>query len=75
MLVVRRAALALLAVTALAGPGMAQDKVTVAVTAIVEHPALDAARDGIKEALAEAPLRGWTLVSMQADWKTIFPAP
>ena len=25
-----------------------------AVTAIVEHPALDAARDGIKEALAEA---------------------
>ena len=54
MLVVRRAALALLAVTALAGPGMAQDKVTVAVTAIVEHPALDAARDGIKAALAEA---------------------
>lgn len=29
----------------------------------------------LKEALAEAPLRGWTLVSMQADWKTIFPAP
>jgi putative ABC transport system substrate-binding protein len=27
---------------------------TVAVTAIVEHPALDAARDGIREALAEA---------------------
>ena len=52
MLTARRAALALLAVTALAGPGMAQDKVTVAVTAIVEHPALDAARDGLKAALA-----------------------
>ena len=52
MLVARRAALALLAATALAGPGMAQDRPLVAVTAIVEHPALDAARDGIKEALA-----------------------
>ena len=52
MLVARRAALALLAATALAGPALAQDKPTVAVTAIVEHPALDAARDGIKEALA-----------------------
>lgn len=30
------------------------ENVTVAVTAIVEHPALDAARDGVKEALAEA---------------------
>ena len=54
MLVVRRTALAMLAATALAAPGLAQDKVTVAVTAIVEHPALDAARDGIKAALAEA---------------------
>lgn len=54
MLVARRAALALLAATALAAPGLAQEKATVAVTAIVEHPALDAARDGIKEALAEA---------------------
>ena len=44
----------LLAATALAGPALAQDKVTVAVTAIVEHPALDAARDGIKEELAAA---------------------
>ena len=52
MLVARRVALALLAATALAGPGMAQDRPLVAVTAIVEHPALDAARDGIKEALA-----------------------
>jgi putative ABC transport system substrate-binding protein len=52
MLVARRAALALLAATALAGPALAQDKPLVAVTAIVEHPALDAARDGIKEALA-----------------------
>lgn len=45
--------LALAAATALAMPAKAED-VTVAVTAIVEHPALDAARDGIKEALAEA---------------------
>jgi len=50
----RRATLALLAVTALAGPAWAQEKPVVAVTAIVEHPALDAARDGVKEALAEA---------------------
>jgi putative ABC transport system substrate-binding protein len=52
MLVARRAALALLAATALVGPAAAQDRPLVAVTAIVEHPALDAARDGIKEALA-----------------------
>lgn len=45
--------LALAAATALALPAKAAD-VTVAVTAIVEHPALDAARDGVKEALAEA---------------------
>lgn len=45
--------LALAAATALAMPAKA-DEVTVAVTAIVEHPALDAARDGVKEALAEA---------------------
>ncbi|MDQ0395381.1 ABC transporter substrate-binding protein [Labrys monachus] len=32
----------------------AADKVTVDVTAIVEHPALDAARDGVKKALEEA---------------------
>ncbi|MEI2383954.1 ABC transporter substrate-binding protein [Breoghania sp. JC706] len=35
-------------------PAMAADTVTVAVTAIVEHPALDACRDGVKEALKEA---------------------
>lgn len=45
--------LALLAATAIASPALAKD-VTVAVTAIVEHPALDAARDGVKDALAEA---------------------
>lgn len=38
---------------ALATPAVAADT-TVAVTAIVEHPALDATRDGIKEGLAEA---------------------
>lgn len=36
-----------------AAPAMAED-VTVAVTAIVEHPALDAARDGIRDGLADA---------------------
>lgn len=40
-----------LAMGAFAAPAAAAD-FTVAVTAIVEHPALDAARDGIKEALA-----------------------
>ncbi|WP_313197660.1 ABC transporter substrate-binding protein [Rhizobium sp.] len=45
--------LALAAATALAMPVKAAD-VTVAVTAIVEHPALDAVRDGVKEALADA---------------------
>lgn len=53
MLLGRRTTLALLLIASLAGPTAAQDRVTVAVTAIVEHPALDAARDGIKEALAE----------------------
>jgi putative ABC transport system substrate-binding protein len=54
MPVARRVAIAVLAAAAMAGPAGAQDKPVVAVTAIVEHPALDAARDGIKEALAEA---------------------
>lgn len=49
----RATLLALFAATALILPAKAED-VTVAVTAIVEHPALDAARDGIKEALADA---------------------
>ncbi|KXF79281.1 ABC transporter permease [Paramesorhizobium deserti] len=49
----RSIVLALLAATALATSALAKD-VTVAVTAIVEHPALDATRDGVKEALAEA---------------------
>lgn len=34
--------------------GHAAGQVSVAVTAIVEHPALDAARDGVRDALAEA---------------------
>ncbi|KQO73823.1 ABC transporter substrate-binding protein [Rhizobium sp. Leaf262] len=49
----RALVLALAAASALALPVKAQD-VTVAVTAIVEHPALDAARDGVKQALADA---------------------
>jgi putative ABC transport system substrate-binding protein len=42
------------AAAALAGPAFAQEMKTVAVTAIVEHPALDAARKGIKDELAAA---------------------
>lgn len=45
--------LASLAAAAIATTAQAKD-VTVAVTAIVEHSALDAARDGVKDALAEA---------------------
>lgn len=41
-----------LAAACVAAPAYAAD-ITVAVTAIVEHPALDAARDGVKEGLAE----------------------
>jgi len=44
--------LAVLAATA-AGPAAAQQK-RVAVSAIVEHPALDAARDGVRDELKDA---------------------
>jgi putative ABC transport system substrate-binding protein len=37
-----------------AGPALAVEQKTVAVTAIVEHPALDAARDGVKDELKAA---------------------
>jgi putative tryptophan/tyrosine transport system substrate-binding protein len=47
-------ALGAIAALALAGATTAQELKTVAVTAIVEHPALDAARDGIKDELAAA---------------------
>ena len=47
----RKLGFAMAAAAALATPALAAD-ITVAVTAIVEHPALDAARDGIKDALA-----------------------
>jgi len=49
----RHILLAAAATLALVLPAKAED-VTVAVTAIVEHPALDAARDGVKEALEAA---------------------
>ncbi len=62
MQVTRVAAISLLAMAMAAGAaggaaaqeGTALEPVTVAVTAIVEHPALDAARDGVKAALEEA---------------------
>ncbi|TCU23933.1 putative ABC transport system substrate-binding protein [Rhizobium azibense] len=49
----RSISLAVAAVLALALPAKADD-VTVAVTAIVEHPALDAVRKGVKDRLAAA---------------------
>ena len=49
----RHILLAVAATLAITLPAQAED-VTVAVTAIVEHPALDAARDGVKEALEAA---------------------
>jgi putative ABC transport system substrate-binding protein len=42
---------AALAIAALSGPAVAQK--SVAMTAIVEHPALDAVRDGVKKGLAD----------------------
>jgi putative ABC transport system substrate-binding protein len=47
----RKLGFALAAAALFATPALAAD-ITVAVTAIVEHPALDAARDGVKDALA-----------------------
>ncbi|WP_414639910.1 ABC transporter substrate-binding protein [Arenibaculum sp.] len=44
------------ALAVLATPAFAQTK-SVAVTAIVEHPALDAARDGVRDALKDAGFR------------------
>ncbi len=48
-----RKVLGAVAALVMATSGAAAQDVTVAVTSIVEHPALDAARDGIKDALAE----------------------
>jgi putative ABC transport system substrate-binding protein len=48
------AALGAVVALALGGAATAQELKTVAVTAIVEHPALDAARDGIRDELAAA---------------------
>lgn len=52
----RKLAYALLGAAVLAAPVMAQT-ITVGTTAIVQHPALDAVRDGIREALAEEGFR------------------
>src|SRR5512147_3301446 len=46
--------LALAVAVAPAAPALAAVNKTVAVTAIVEHPALDAARDGVKDELKAA---------------------
>lgn len=48
----RRFAYALIG-AAIASPAFAQD-ITIATTAIVEHPALDAVRDGVRDGLADA---------------------
>lgn len=59
-------ALALLAGTA-AFAQQAQQKVTVAVTAIVEHPALDAVRDGVRKALEEAGYKDGTTLTFRYE--------
>ncbi len=41
------------AIGLISGPAPAQESATVAVTAIVEHPALDATRDGVRDVLTE----------------------
>lgn len=51
-------ALASLLISATLAPASAAEAKHVAVTAIVEHPALDAVRDGIKDALADAGFKG-----------------
>ena len=58
-------ALALLAGTA--AVAQQAQKVTVAVTAIVEHPALDAARDGVKKALEEAGYKDGTNLTFRYE--------
>jgi putative ABC transport system substrate-binding protein len=42
------------------GAAMAADMVTIDVTAIVQHPVLDVARDGIKKALEDAGYKDGT---------------
>ena len=60
--------------TALAAPASAAQPKSVAVTAIVEHPALDAVRDGVKRALAAAGYRdeklAWQYQSAQGNTGT-----
>ncbi len=50
----RLALAASMAMVLMSSVALAADKVTVAVTSIVEHPALNAARDGVKKALEDA---------------------
>ncbi|MGV8840187.1 MAG: ABC transporter substrate-binding protein [Bauldia sp.] len=52
----RRLAYALLGAAVIAAPAVAQT-IAVGTTAIVEHPALDAVRDGVRDALAEEGFR------------------
>jgi len=67
-----------LALFAVAAPGFAASPVkSVALTAIVEHPALDAARDGVKDELKGGSGSDWFLADTVtagkdklADFKT-----
>lgn len=56
MRVLRSLAAALALGAAAAGPAAAQQPQTVAVTAIIDHPSLDAVREGVRDRLREA---GW----------------
>lgn len=53
----------------------AEEQKSVAVTAIVEHPALDAARDGVKEALQEAGYEDGKNLKWQYQSAQATPAP
>lgn len=53
------------ALALLSSPVLAAEKVTVAATQIVEHPALDAARDGVKKALEDAGYKEGDAFSFQ----------
>jgi len=53
---------------AMAAPVHAQQK-SVAITAIVEHPALDAVRDGVKEGLAAAGFEEGKNLKWQYQWQ------
>src|SRR5579859_1636939 len=62
------------ALALLGSVAFAADKKTVAVTSIVEHPALNAARDGVKKALEDAGYKDGDNLSFQFETAQGSPA-